>query len=318
MQSRALLLAVIVTIGCAGRQQPTPQYVRAVPLADAPRAPAVIEVPKPLPLPGQLQRFPAHEGRRADGRQPADVISDANRKATEGPDRDRYFNAIVTYDYDEGALYQVYTAPLRLTTIELQPGERIVGKVAAGDTIRWVTGVGKSGAGTAEQQHLFIKPTRAGLSTTMAVTTDRRTYYLVLHSFDEAYMVAIRWRYPQDEVADVERSAARDEALAQNTIATSVNLDALNFAYKVNVEKGHPSWMPTRVFDDGRKTFVRFPPSMLNREAPVLFVLSAAGEIQIVNYRVRDDYYVVDRLFERAELRLGQKDQEIVRIARDR
>jgi type IV secretion system protein VirB9 len=131
-------------------------------------------------------------------------------------------------------------------------------------------------------------------------------------------MVAIRWRYPQDEVADVERAAARDEALAQNTVATNVNLDALNFAYKVSVEKGHPSWTPTRVFDDGRKTFVRFPASMLNREAPVLFVLSAAGEIQIVNYRVRDDYYVVDRLFERAELRLGQKDQEIVRIARDR
>jgi type IV secretion system protein VirB9 len=57
---------------------------------------------------------------------------------------------------------------------------------------------------------------------------------------------------------------------------------------------------------------------MLNREAPVLFVLASSGDVQVVNYRVRNDYYVVDRLFERAELRLGQKDQEIVRIARDR
>jgi type IV secretion system protein VirB9 len=152
----------------------------------------------------------------------------------------------------------------------------------------------------------------------MALTTDRRTYYLVLRSFDETYMVAVRWRYPQDEIAQIEGVAAKDEALAQSTIATNVNLDALNFAYKISVEKGNPSWTPTRVFDDGRKTFVRFPPSMLNREAPVLFVLSSGGEIQVVNYRVRNDYYVVDRLFERAELRLGQKDQEIVRIGRDR
>ena len=37
-----------------------------------------------------------------------------------------------------------------------------------------------------------------------------------------------------------------------------------------------------------------------------------------MNYRVKNDTYIVDRLFETAELRLGQKDQEIVRIVRTR
>jgi type IV secretion system protein TrbG len=36
----------------------------------------------------------------------------------------------------------------------------------------------------------------------------------------------------------------------------------------------------------------------------------------LVNYRMRGDYYVVDRLFDAAELRLGEKHQDIVRITR--
>jgi type IV secretion system protein VirB9 len=315
---RLLVLLVAVATGCAARRPPPPEYVRAVPSAEPVRPPAVIEVPKPVPMVGQLQRVPARDAKHADRRSPSDVIDEANRKAALGPDRDGYFNAIMTYDFADGALFQVYAAPLRLTAIELQPGEKIVGKPAAGDTVRWVMGIGRSGNGPLEQQHLYIKPTRAGLTTTMVVTTDRRTYYLELHSFEDTYLAAVRWRYPQDEVAELQTASSRDEALARATTATNVNLEALNFGYRVSVEKGNPTWAPVQVFDDGRKTFIRFPTSMLNREAPALFVLSDGNDVQIVNYRVKNDYYVVDRLFDRAELRVGQKDQEIVRVARDR
>jgi type IV secretion system protein VirB9 len=235
-----------------------------------------------------------------------------------GPDREGYFNAIMTYDFAEGALFQIYAAPLRLTAIQLEPGERIVGKPAAGDTIRWIMGVGRSGSDAAEQQHLYVKPTRSGLTTTMVINTDRRTYYLELHSFDETYMAAVRWRYPQEEVASAESSAAQKDALARMTTATHLDLEALNFSYRVSVEKGTPLWTPTQVFDDGKKTLIRFPGAMLTREAPALFVLSTADDVELVNYRVKNDYYVVDRLLDRAELRIGQKEQEIVRIERVR
>jgi type IV secretion system protein TrbG len=318
MKSARTILLAILSAGCASRQPP-PHYVRAAPVEEKPRAPAVIEVPKPLPLPGQLQRAPVPaEGRRGEKKQPWNVIEDANRAATAKPDREGYFNAIMTYDFADGALFQVYTAPLRLTTIQLQPGEKLVGKPAAGDTIRWVMGVGRSGAERAEQQLLYVKPTRAGLQTTMVITTDRRTYYLDLRSFDETYMAAVRWRYAQDEIAQAEGAAAREDALAATTTATNINLEAINFSYRISVEKGKPIWTPTQVFDDGKKTFIRFPAAMLVREAPALFVVSSANETQLVNYRVKNDYYVVDRLIDRAELRVGQKDQEIVRIARAR
>lgn len=37
----------------------------------------------------------------------------------------------------------------------------------------------------------------------------------------------------------------------------------------------------------------------------------------VVNYRKRGRYYVVDRLFGAAELRLGEKRQQVVRITRN-
>ncbi len=51
-------------------------------------------------------------------------------------------------------------------------------------------------------------------------------------------------------------------------------------------------------------------------EAPPLFVLGPSGDAQLINYRVRGAYYIVDRLFAAAELRLGQKPQQVVRITR--
>jgi type IV secretion system protein VirB9 len=266
---------------------------------------------------------PTRQGRPAPEKSgPAwEVIDDANRKAAAGPDAEAYFNAIMTYDFAAGALYQIYAAPLRLTAIQLQPGEKIVGKPATGDTLRWIMGVGRSGAGTPDQperEYLYIKPTRAGLQTSLAINTDRRTYYFELHSFEDTYMAAVEFRYPQDELARLEASSTRDAALARATTATNVNLEAINFSYRITVENGKPVWTPLQVFDDGRKTFVRFPGAMLNREGPALFVLSSTNEVQLVNYRVKNDFYIIDRLIEKAELRVGQKDQEIVRITRQR
>jgi type IV secretion system protein VirB9 len=92
-----------------------------------------------------------------------------------------------------------------------------------------------------------------------------------------------------------------------------VGLSHLNFNYAIQVTEGHPLWTPTQVFDDGRRTFVRFPPAMLVREAPALFVLRDK-DTQLVNYRMKNDFYVIDRLIDSAELRVGMG--EIVRVYR--
>src|SRR3546814_661308 len=78
----------------------------------------------------------------------------------------------------------------------------------------------------------------------------------------------------------------------------------------------NPPWRPLRAFDDGRQTFIEFPASIAVGEAPPLFVVGPNGEAQLVNYHVAGRFYVVDRLFDAAELRLGQKKQAVVRIVR--
>jgi type IV secretory pathway VirB9-like protein len=51
-------------------------------------------------------------------------------------------------------------------------------------------------------------------------------------------------------------------------------------------------------------------------KAPPLFIIGPTGEAELVNYRVRGRFYVVDRIFDAAELRLGTRKQQIVRIDR--
>jgi type IV secretion system protein VirB9 len=316
----AFVIFLLPAMACAAKQTP-PRYVRAQSVKEEPPKPAIVEVAKPVPIPGQLKRLaPTTAGGRHGAvakLRPSEVIREANRKATEGPSPEDYYNAIMTYDYTPGTLYQIYTAPQKLTDIQLRPGERLVGKPATGDNIRWVMARGTSSSGGVEQQHIYIKPTRPDLETTLCINTDQRSYILELHSYEDAWMAAVAWRYPQEEIAQLETVLEQQQQLAQTTTAPSVSLDKLNFHYGIAVMAGRPLWQPLQVFDDGHKTYIRFPAAMLDREAPALFVVSA-GDTQLVNYRVKNDTYIVDRLFESAELRLGQQEQEIVRIVRTR
>ena len=158
-----------------------------------------------------------------------------------------------------GAPRQIYTAPQKLTDIQLRPGEKIVGKPATGDNIRWVLARGASSAGGIEQQHIYIKPTRPDLDTTLAINTDQRSYILELHSYEDAWMAAVAWRYPQEEIAQLESTLEQQQQLAQATTAPNISIDKLNFNYGLAVMSGRPQWQPLQVFDDGHKTYIRFP-----------------------------------------------------------
>jgi len=317
------VVAVSLSACAASPRAPTGglAYVRAQPVSETlPTQAAPVSPPTASPLPGQLKPLPPKSGSNAQGPKraaapPQQVVSDANRRATQAPGHDDYFNAIVQYVFELGSLYQVYAAPMRITDIALQPGEHIVGQPACGDTVRWVLAEGKSLEGGVDQWHVYLKPTRPGLETNLAINTDRHSYMLELHSYEETYMAVVTWRFPQEEAAKLQADA---QALAAQEKDSSpvVGLNTLNFNYAIQVIEGKPIWTPVQVFDDGRRTFVRFPQTMLVREAPALFVLSGK-ETQLVNYRMKNDFYVIDRLIDSAELRVGGKDaEEIVRVFR--
>ena len=57
-------------------------------------------------------------------------------------------------------------------------------------------------------------------------------------------------------------------------------------------------------------------PGIAQGELPPLFVVGVSGDAELVNYRYRAPYYIVDRLFGAAELRLGGDKAQVVRISR--
>src|SRR3546814_1893165 len=100
----------------------------------------------------------------------------------------------------------------------------------------------------------------------------------------------------------------------QAAVEEGCTLDRLRFRYAITGDE--PSWRPLRAFDDGRKVYIQFPANIGQGEMPPLFVIGAEGDAQLVNYRVRSPYLIVDRLFGAAELRLGGKQPQVVRIER--
>lgn len=227
------------------------------------------------------------------------------------PSAGAWVNARQTYLWSDGAIFRAWTEPGMITDIVLQPGESLVA-VAAGDTARWIIGDTSSGAGEERRIHVLVKPFSAGLSTNLVITTDRRTYHLQLSSKVSAGMTAVAWNYPLDAMIAVKRADAAAEAA--RPVAAGLGLENLYFGYGISGD--NPSWRPLRVFDDGRQTFIEFPAAIGVDEAPPFFVIGPDGEGELVNYRMRGRFYVIDRIFAAGELRLGTKKQQVVRIER--
>jgi type IV secretion system protein VirB9 len=320
--TRTFLLSMASALSlcvCAGSQAVEAAAARPAPAGAAVSPANLVPDPAPEPLPtappaplAVEQRLPLPESaRRRTAGPPVARVEAANRAATREPSRDAYVNAAQVYAWTEGALYRLYTAPERVSEIALQPGEGLI-SVAAGDTARWVIGDTTSGTGAARRTHILVKPSAVGLRTNLVITTDRRVYHVQLESTARTAMASISWTYPEGELLALRREQT---AAAEAPVAAGVAVEALNFGY--SVEGDDPPWRPLRAFDDGSQVFIEFPATLAEGEAPPLFVLGQGGRAELVNYRVRGRYYVVDRLFAAAELRLGERRQQVVRIVRE-
>lgn len=190
----------------------------------------------------------------------------------------------------------VVCSPLQVCDIELQGGE-IVRDVLVGDTVRWKVEPATSGATGGQAIHLIVKPSEAGLVTSMVVTTSRRTYHIQLKSHPSQYMARIGFEYPEDvptKLADV------NARLETGGIPGSAP-ERLNFSYSMS---GRANWKPKRIYSDGAKTYIQFPRSIAGLDAPVLFVVSG-GQNRNVNYRMKNDMMIVDYAIDKAILVSG-------------
>jgi type IV secretion system protein VirB9 len=164
-----------------------------------------------------------------------------------------------------------------------------------------------------------LKPQSAGLDTNMLVTTDRRAYYLRLISKPTDYVARIAFAYSDGDEHRWQRHLLERRATAEETRAdllpAMIAVERMNFDYRVT--GGNPLIRPLRVFDDCAKTYIQMPPVIEHMEAPVLLVIGSDGKGTMTNYRVKQQTYIVDRLFDRARMVLGSgKKAQKVDISR--
>lgn len=223
-------------------------------------------------------------------------IKNSTQDGSSAPSTD----ADISFTYRPGSLYKVYTKIGYLTDIQLQAGEDIL-YVGGGDTDRWSVTKAKSGGNDGDIWHLYIKPVETGIETNIVMTTTRRSYQILVNS-DKWFNPIVKWLYPDEKKANQHQ---------EEGIEKKVKNSKMNFDYTVTGK--NYSWTPKAVWDNGEKTFIKMPQSMSTSEAPVLFVREGRNLV-MVNQRLVNGCFIVDKLFNQAELRNGK---EVVRIGRD-
>lgn len=317
---------------------------------DAAPTPAVVEVPIYVPAPRNF--FDVAEERQAGAKRVADQRKSGNqvhdpKRAVRTPDEGRFMNAALVQPFIESMIYQVTVQIGRITTIRLEPGE-LVTSLEASDSSTIQLANSQVGSGSQLSQVIVLKPSDSFHTNNLQIVTNRRLYLLDLVMTDpgsEAYHRLVNWSYttirlplpsfatapaagapghytparpPATPAAPVTAGYQPDmtQIASAGGMATprAARLWELNFGYVV--EGPAVPWKPLNVYDDGAKTVIRFPPEMLARKAPALFVIDLEDQVEAVNYRVRDNSYIVDGLFDRAALQLGQDRKNVVTIAR--
>lgn len=221
------------------------------------------------------------------------MVEHVNQQALIKPKIGDVLNSMIVYPYHSGDIYQIYATPLNITDVQFEPGEEII-SVAAGDTLRWGISKTRSGSETGGLvQHILIKPYKENLYTSMLVTTDRRSYYLFLQSTHSAFMTTVKWRHKNNK---------RQPYLHIHCKECPIDPNATCHPYKMMLKRGtqYPDWYPLAAFHDGKKTYIKFSSTV--QSLPALFVNQQEQDAGSINYRVVNQYYVIDQVVKNAEL----------------
>jgi type IV secretion system protein VirB9 len=267
---------------------PEPAVI-AVPIDQGP--PEIVVIEKPIYVPPGTSYQPSAAAGRA-------AVRNANETGILQPSE--YSRAAIVYDFNSDWVYEVYTQPLRATDLRLEQGEQAMEAPFISDSERWMIGAGVSYEAAAEVQHFYIKPIAAGLEASLIINTDRRVYHIILRSFNDIHMPMVRWRYPVSAmpntfISSTPRAVAAPGEHSGETPGAGTGIDPrfLSFDYRITYGLfSKPKWLPTLVYDDGKKTYITFPQDVLQSELPSVFEDRGA----IVNYRVVEHIIIIDKL----------------------
>lgn len=199
------------------------------------------------------------------------------------------------YVYNPNEVYRYVGHYLSQSYIEFEKGE-IVQTISMGDTTSWQT--------TVMDNKLFLKPILDFANTNMTVMTNKRTYHFELDAVEAASVTEddvlfyIKFMYPESEDKNI---VVFDMNEKRSDLPDLRNLDAYNFDYEYS---GSDNIAPSKVFDDGEFTYIEFP-NKNSYEMPAIYAVDSDGYEMMVNYRIVENYIVVEQLASNFTLRSG-------------
>lgn len=226
-------------------------------------------------------------------------------------------NGKVTFVYGQ-SVPKLGCSYLRVCAIELEPGET-VNKVDAGDPVRWSITPSVVGEAASKTVYVIVKPKsdEPGLYTNLKLATNRRMYEVDIFAVTgEKFVRNINFSYPENDekLWQAQQMAMAKEQKLVTADMPTMSVDRLHFGYAMDGDSPH---RPVRIFDDGDKTYIQMGLNFKNTEAPVLVLLGNDGKEQLVNYRLKNGYFIVDKIFSKAALIVGVGgDQKKVTITR--
>lgn len=210
-------------------------------------------------------------------------------------------NSTMIFKYSPNQLYKIYCRVNYLTDIELKKGEHL-SFVGGGDTSAWAVNSTIVDGTT----HVYLKPVLPESTTNLIITTDKRSYQLILNTSDW-YNPIVKWSYDVEAQQESIIKKARDEKVVTGTLNV-VSPAALDFDYNITGS----GTKPAMVFNDGVNTYIKFDGQA--KGLPPLFVRAKdKKQVELVNYKVKDNYYIVDRLIDMAELRYKDNEKVIIK-----
>ncbi len=213
----------------------------------------------------------------------AHALQDARPLATD--------QRIRTVRYSENEVYKFVGHYRHQSSIIFEDDEEIQ-TISVGDSIAWM--VNPTG------NRIFLKPIDQMATTNMTVLTNKRTYYFELHAEETdnigapGMVFAMKFYYPESDVAAINVSAFDDLPDIEN------EPEKYNFRYSL---RGGDRTAPIRIFDDGEFTYFEFRNK--NADVPAFYIVDSMGNEELVNFRTRGDYIIVERVHSMFTLRSG-------------
>lgn len=218
-------------------------------------------------------------------------------------------NRIVRYTYSPDVIFRIQSLPNLTTHLELGEDEGVKETPAIGDQAQWMV--------TGGPRHLFIKPLRFDLETSLTVVTNKRTYQFQLISGRAAgaqVFQKVSFMYPDREMEvklrkETETAAveAEQNRLAGQVVATNVDPAMLDFGFKI---EGDAPFRPRTAYTNGKFTFLVMPNT---QDSPAIFLLDDDDKPSLINYQVKANMIVVERLANKLLLKLGDAEVRITK-----